>query len=378
MRFMQPTVVRLTTSLIVAWECIFVPESILGKDRLPVPNASDNTREDYKLRDQFRKQFREAETTRLKLDALDKRLQRTRNQAKSPTTEYLLLRSARDLAAEADDAVLVEEVVNRLADRFDVDRDRELQNAFRAMMAGSPRPKTHEKICVCATRHAKELSDQRQFAAATAWAEFGLAVVQAGGDAATIQRLRELHKNLQAIGGAPDREIIPSGAVNGALVTSVLDCSTRSYQLEVDRQFDCNRSWTLKLEFGGTALTADRRDIVYCRSGLGRGPILIRVTGNQIEARVQDARFQKNLSLTAEWAPASSDSWTAIMFRYDSRDGDLLLFVDGKLKQRAKATVQPFADQPLVMGIGVESDVAAPFHGKIRAVSLGNAEDFSR
>ncbi|HEX3869431.1 MAG TPA: hypothetical protein VHV77_03240, partial [Pirellulales bacterium] len=263
-------------------------------------------------------------------------------------------------------------IIDRFIDRFALDGDELLRDSFDAILTGSPSLAALALMVDRAYRRAKESADQRDFLPAIRWSEVGHGAALQTGDESAIKRMSQLQKNIQALGPAPNRKILLSGAVNGALVTAVLDCEEESYQLEVDRQFDCRRSWSLALEFTEPKASSGRRDIAYCRSGLGRGPILVRIEGDHIEARIQDSRSQKNQSLIAT-LPTKSETWISIVFQYDQESDELRLFIGGELKQRAIAVVTPIANQlPLVMGVGVESDVAVPFRGKVRAISLGN------
>jgi hypothetical protein len=126
--------------------CVF---SVAAQDRLPPPDAEAQKTPDKTIKDLFKAEY--AKATPADRAALAAKLLKQGGEEADPTTKYVLLREARDLATQAGDADLAWKAVEALDKTFNIDG---LEELFAAMGKVETAAKTPEAALPLAHRFA--------------------------------------------------------------------------------------------------------------------------------------------------------------------------------------------------------------------------------
>ncbi len=178
------------------------------------------------------------------------------------------------------------------------------------------------------------------------------------------------------------------GAAVGLNVPQELNCAVQPYMFQLGPAFDFARSWTFAADLLTPSFDAPMQTIFYySRDNRGGGPLMLRLHGAKLEARIQNtpAYTQKSMPVFEKGFSAAFDEklanqWVSIVFRYDAPAQTISLYFNGELKKKDAAAIVPTPESGMNAKVGI-SPVSANngdrYFGKVRNLRLFNEDVLS-
>ena len=184
------TIVRQSLILVVVLSAAI---STLGQEKIPVPSDEAQAKALELIKEVYGQEWKDAETSTQKQALATKLLQKSRESA-DDTNRYVLLKVARDVAAQAGDAELAFRAIDTMASRYDVDAYK-LKGAALSQAANSA---THS---VAVARLSLELIDQAvekdDFVAAKYLGSLALGAARKGRDGQLVKQVVARNKEVE-------------------------------------------------------------------------------------------------------------------------------------------------------------------------------------
>lgn len=161
---------------------------------------------------------------------------------------------------------------------------------------------------------------------------------------------------------------------NGFQSIGTIDCKDQSQPAVIADSFNIRGSWLLNLEFN----SSDFPDGEHIMFGWGdirgsRNPIVIRLDGTTLACGTTDCEINVEQKLLRLRIDENSGKWVNMKFIHDAVEGELELYVNGKLESKKLLTIGPYADRKMTAQIGgIPGHNNLRYYGQVRSVWLGN------
>lgn len=184
------------------------------------------------------------------------------------------------------------------------------------------------------------------------------------------KRLQECY---EAMNGWGFRKILIQPP-NGFQSIGTIDCKVQSQPAIIADSFNIRGTWLLNLDFN----SSDFSDGEHIMFGWGdsrssRNPIVIRLDGTTLSCGITDCEINVEQKLLCLNVDENSGKWINVKFIHDAAEGELELYVNGKLASKNLLTIGPYADRKMSAQIGgIPGNSNLRFYGQVRSVWLGN------
>ena len=153
------------------------------------------------------------------------------------------------------------------------------------------------------------------------------------------------------------------------------DCKAKAHQFSIQSDFDIQKTWRLAFEVNIPRFDPGWHQILYWGDDrAGRDPLYVRLTGNNLETGVGDARDNRLLTIRASLGVDDLDKWVSVILQYDSKRRTIELHIQGKLHSTLTCKFAPALDRPMPIWIGGANGDWQRFFGRVRSLCLTNTE----
>ena len=166
--------------------------------KFPVPDNAAQDKAKKVVDDLFKEELGKAKTSAARQSLAKKLLQQGIDTPNDAGGRFVLFDTARELAVGANDAAVAFDVIDKMAEYFDVDAFDMKEEALTALAKSAHAPSAHQAIAEKALNVTQKAIDENNFDAAKELGKLALAEANKSRDKSVIQQVRSTGKNLQS------------------------------------------------------------------------------------------------------------------------------------------------------------------------------------